>query len=191
VPDITEKLERLFSFLEAGALTREEFEEQKAALLAQARAGSAPGEPGSATALLQTLGVALAPTLRYGSATASTPGATTPLSLGRFQLLGELGRGGMGKVIEARDPEIRRSVAVKVVVDPSQVTEAQLARFVAEAQITGQLQHPNIVPVYDLGVSEEDQLYFVMRTGGNGPKYLSGQREQVLAGISVRTSKCL
>ncbi len=109
MPDITEKLERLAGLLEKGLLTREEFDEQKAALLA------------------------------------------------------ELGRGGMGRVIEARDPELRRSVAVKVVVDPAEVTEAQLARFVAEAQITGQLQHPNIVPVHEMGVSEDGLLYFVMK----------------------------
>ena len=169
MPDITEKLERLFSLLEAGALTRVEFDEQKAALLAESRPGSAPGEPASATALLQTLGIAQAPTLRHDGSTRPTTGAEGLVSLGRFQLLGELGRGGMGKVLEARDPEIRRSVAVKVVVDPGQVTEVQLARFVAEAQITGQLQHPNIVPVHEMGVSEEGQLYFVMRTAQIGP----------------------
>ncbi|MDP7112621.1 MAG: protein kinase, partial [Myxococcota bacterium] len=172
--DITEKLERLFSLLEAGALTREQIEEQRDILLTEARrdsgppsSGSAPGEPASAIALLQTLGVGLAPTLSLSDPAYEPvqPGAggCDPVCLGRFQLLGELGRGGMGKVLEARDPEIRRSVAVKVVVDPGQVTEVQLARFVAEAQITGQLQHPNIVPVHEMGVSEEGQLYFVMK----------------------------
>jgi eukaryotic-like serine/threonine-protein kinase len=50
-----------------------------------------------------------------------------------------------------------------VVVDASKVTEVQLARFVAEAQITGQLQHPNIVPVHEMGLSGDGQPYFVMK----------------------------
>ncbi len=83
--------------------------------------------------------------------------------LGRFQMLGELGRGGMGRVLAAKDPELRRIVAVKVIIDPARVTEAQLARFLAEAQITSQLEHPNIVPVYDMGVTAEGEIYFVMR----------------------------
>ncbi len=88
---------------------------------------------------------------------------TDDLSLGRFQLLSEIGRGGMGRVLEARDPELRRLVAVKVVIDPSAVTDAQLARFVAEAQVTAQLEHPNIVPVHDVGATDDGEIYFVMK----------------------------
>ena len=122
------------------------------------------GERVSTVAVLETLGVALSPTLAPSQRVdrAQCPGEEL-VSLGRFQLVGELGRGGMGRVLEARDPEIRRNVAVKVVIDPAEVSEAQLARFVAEAQITGQLQHPNIVPVHDMGLSEDGQLYFVMK----------------------------
>jgi len=86
-----------------------------------------------------------------------------PRCLGRFQVVAELGRGGMGVVLEARDPELRRRVAVKVIASPARVGEAQLARFVSEAQITSQLEHPNIVPVYENGVAENGELYFVMR----------------------------
>ena len=96
------------------------------------------------------------------------PVATELVSLGRFQLLAELGRGGMGRVLEARDPELRRSVAVKVIIDSGRVTEAQLARFVAEAQITSQLQHPNIVPVYEMGTTPGGEVFFAMRTAMNG-----------------------
>ena len=84
-------------------------------------------------------------------------------SLGRFQVLGELGRGGMGRVLEARDPKLGRAVAVKVVIDPSAISEEQLARFVAEAQITSQLQHPNIVPVYEMGSGRGGDYWFVMK----------------------------
>ena len=122
------------------------------------------GEPYSAIGVLTTMGVALSPTLRPSEPRLAERRPDGELvSLGRFQLVGELGRGGMGRVLEARDPEIRRSVAVKVVIDPSRVSEAQLARFVAEAQITGQLQHPNIVPVYEMGVTEEGEIFFAMK----------------------------
>ena len=134
------------------------------------------GEPASVSAVLETLGIALPRTLRPSepgeappSRSGAAPGVGNLVSLGRFQLQSELGRGGMGRVLEARDPELRRSVAVKVIVDPSRVTEAQLARFVAEAQITSQLEHPNIVPVHEMGVTPQGDLFFVMRTAGNEP----------------------
>ena len=83
--------------------------------------------------------------------------------LGRYALGRELGHGGMGRVLEAFDPELRRRVAAKVVLDPDKVSDAQLARFVAEAQITSQLEHPSIVPVYDMGVTHDGLLYYVMK----------------------------
>ncbi len=137
------------------------------------------GEPCSVSAVLETLGIDLPPTLRP-----SDPGERLPrsegelLSLGRFQLTGELGAGGMGRVLEARDPELRRSVAVKVVIDPKKVTEAQLARFVAEAQITSQLEHPNIVPVYEMGVTPRGDIFFAMK------KVQGRSLRQVLAALS-------
>ncbi len=116
--------------------------------------------------VLDALGVDLAPTLPP-----ETPGSTglegvAAPQLGRFRVVGELGRGGMGQVLEGRDPDIRRSVAIKVVFDQASSSQAQLARFVAEAQITGQLQHPNIVPVHEVGLSDEGLLYFVMKKVG-------------------------
>ena len=120
------------------------------------------------SALLRALDVDLVPTLTISDATAAdTPaakeGGRLPASMGRFRLDREIGRGGMGRVYEARDPELRRPVAVKCFLDPKVVTSQQLGRFVAEAQITAQLEHPNIVPIYDMGVTLEGQLYFVMR----------------------------
>ena len=128
------------------------------------------GEPASVSAVLETLGIALPRTLRPSepgeappSRSGAAPGVGNLVSLGRFQFLAELGRGGMGRVLEARDPELRRSVAVKVIIDPSRVTEAQLGRFVAEAQITSQLEHPNIVPVHEMGLTPTGDLFFVMK----------------------------
>ncbi len=85
------------------------------------------------------------------------------LRVGRFEVVAELGRGGMGRVLAARDPDLGRLVAVKVVLDPSRVRPNRLARFVAEAQITAQLEHPNIVPVHEIGVTGEGRLFYVMK----------------------------
>lgn len=70
----------------------------------------------------------------------------------RFDDHGEIGRGGMGQVRRALDTVLLREVAMKVM-DPDVSAQPGLAlRFLEEAQIMGQLEHPNIVPVYDLGV---------------------------------------
>ncbi len=86
-----------------------------------------------------------------------------PSRAGRFEILGLLGRGGMGQVLLAHDPELRRYVAVKVALKPEAVSEQQLVRLVAEAQTTSQLEHPNIVPVYDMGFTDAGEFYFVMK----------------------------
>jgi len=69
----------------------------------------------------------------------------------------------MGRVVAATDPHLRREVAVKILLDPNALSPAQLDRFVAEAQITSQLEHPNIVPIYEMGWTDEGELFFVMR----------------------------
>ena len=113
------------------------------------------------TAMLAQLGVAAPTTL--------DPPPGQPVdgprrrSLGRYALGATLGRGGMGVVVEALDTELRRPVAVKTLKDPDGAGRGQLARFVAEARITGQLDHPNIIPVHDLGVSADGELFFVMK----------------------------
>ena len=84
-------------------------------------------------------------------------------TFGRYRLVTELGVGGMGRVLEAHDPELLRSVAVKVLKDPRSARRGQVSRFVGEAQITGQLDHPNIVPVHDLSVSQDGVAFFVMK----------------------------
>ena len=97
-------------------------------------------------------------------ATGKTRTAALPAPiLGRLRLGDELGRGGMGRVLEAEDPELGRRVAVKLLIDPTAISTARLAGFVAEAQITSQLEHPGIVPVHDLGASEDGQVFFVMK----------------------------
>ncbi|MGE3853726.1 MAG: protein kinase [Planctomycetota bacterium] len=77
----------------------------------------------------------------------------------KFHIGRELGRGGTARVLAARDVSLRRDVALKYLARP----EAGQARFIEEAQITAQLQHPNIVPVYELGVDKQKRAYMAMK----------------------------
>jgi ABC-type transport system substrate-binding protein len=78
----------------------------------------------------------------------------------RYEILSELGRGGMGVVYRARDPLLDREVAVKVV-PPALLTPDAELRFRREAQVVARMDHPAIVTVYDIG-RHEGALYFVM-----------------------------
>ena len=90
-----------------------------------------------------------------------TPSRTDPGV--RYQMLGEIGRGGMGIVYKGRDADLGRDVAMKVLLKEHAGNPAALARFVEEAQIGGQLQHPGIVPVYELGLHQGEEPYFAMK----------------------------
>ncbi len=80
---------------------------------------------------------------------------------GRYIVAEEIARGGMGTILRAVDCDIRREVAVKYLLD--QTNAQKKARFVEEAQITGQLEHPNIVPIHELGVDKQKRLFFAMK----------------------------
>ena len=82
---------------------------------------------------------------------------------GRYQLLGEIARGGMGVVLKGRDVDLGRDVAVKVLLEKHRDSPEMVRRFVEEAQIAGQLQHPGIVPVYELGRLPDARLYIAMK----------------------------
>ena len=75
---------------------------------------------------------------------------------------GEIGRGGMGSVRLMWDPRILRTTAMKAI-DPATVRPDLVPRFIEEAQITGQLEHPNIVPVHEFGVDSEGRLYLSLK----------------------------
>ncbi|MBY0527470.1 MAG: protein kinase [Gemmataceae bacterium] len=79
----------------------------------------------------------------------------------RYVIEGEIARGGMGAVLRAVDCDIRREVAVKYVLDGRDPKKQ--ARFIEEAQINGQLEHPNIVPVYDLGIDAQQRPFIMMK----------------------------
>jgi serine/threonine-protein kinase len=81
----------------------------------------------------------------------------------RVQLLGEIARGGMGVVLKGRDPDLGRDIAVKVLLETHKQKPDLVRRFVEEAQIGGQLQHPGVVPVYELGTFGDRRPYFTMK----------------------------
>jgi serine/threonine-protein kinase len=80
---------------------------------------------------------------------------------GKFELLGELGRGGMGVVYKARQPELDRLVAIKMILASSLASPEEVQRFQIEARAAAKLRHPNIVQVHEAG-ELHGQQFFVM-----------------------------
>jgi serine/threonine-protein kinase len=85
----------------------------------------------------------------------------------RYETLEALGSGGQAEVTLARDHDIDRAVALKRLL-PERTDEASVLRFAEEIRAVGQLEHPNIVPIHDVGVDEEGRYFFVM-------KYVDGE----------------
>ncbi|MEX1024926.1 MAG: protein kinase [Planctomycetota bacterium] len=82
---------------------------------------------------------------------------------GKYRILGEIARGGMGVVLRGHDIELGRDIAIKVTDGELAKRPEVIERFVEEAQIGGQLQHPGIVPVYELGLMADQRPYFTMK----------------------------
>jgi hypothetical protein len=96
----------------------------------------------------------------------------------RFQRVKTLGEGAMGRVELVRDNDIRRTVAVKHLHGGTE-SAAALARFADEVRVIGQLEHPGIVPVYDVDKGEDGQLYLVM-------KHLEGETMEQVSSTCAR-----
>jgi serine/threonine-protein kinase len=90
-------------------------------------------------------------------------GEAAPAFTARYRLFSEIARGGMGAVLHAHDPRLGRDLAVKVLLEEHAGNPEMLQRFLEEAQIGGQLQHPGIVPVYDIGHFNEERPFFTMK----------------------------
>ncbi len=99
------------------------------------------------------------PSLEVQVACAATTGA--PVPFGRYEILGEIARGGMGIVFRARDTSLRREVALKVLKAGAEATERQIRRFRREGQAASRLRHPGIVTVHDVG-NERGYPYLTM-----------------------------
>jgi serine/threonine-protein kinase len=95
----------------------------------------------------------------------------------RYAPVSRLGAGGMGEVTLVHDQDIGRKVALKRLLEPNQ---AMLARFTDEVRIVGRLEHPNIVPIHDVGVDEQGQHFFVM-------KYVDGETlEKIIERLAAK-----
>jgi eukaryotic-like serine/threonine-protein kinase len=100
------------------------------------------------------------------------PEVAGPMSMGsmpgrlggpRYSIVEPLGRGGVGKVVASLDFEIGRVVALKTLRQGIEAEDHVVRRFLHEARITAKLEHPNIVPVYDLGALPNGEPYYTMR----------------------------
>lgn len=110
--------------------------------------------------------------IQFNSAPKPTPATDVQLDAaeildrsdgGKYELGQTIAKGGMGAIQAASDLNIRRSVAMKLLLDPKQASRQQMFRFIEEAQITGQLEHPGIVPVHDLGLDADGNVFYTMK----------------------------
>jgi serine/threonine protein kinase len=109
------------------------------------------GEPGA--------GVIPGPAARPGSPEAPTVADRSA----RLHLFDEVARGGMGVILRARDAALGRDLAVKLLLERHRNNPELIRRFVMEARIAGQLQHPGMVPVHELGALDDGRPYFAMK----------------------------
>ncbi|MEP6668800.1 MAG: protein kinase [Chthoniobacter sp.] len=79
----------------------------------------------------------------------------------RYAIGRQIAQGGMGAILDAKQMATQRTVAMKVMLGSAD--EGDVLRFIEEAQVTAQLEHPNIVPVHELGVDEQDQVFYTMK----------------------------
>jgi serine/threonine-protein kinase len=106
------------------------------------------------------------------------------MKYGRYQIVKELGKGTMGVVYEAHDPQIDRLVALKILRPDRMVNEAYVGRFLKEARAIGRLAHPSIVTIYDVG-EDNDTIYIAM-------EYLKGKPfDQVIRSGSLSVAQCI
>jgi WD40 repeat protein/serine/threonine protein kinase len=87
----------------------------------------------------------------------------SPADAPDYELLDVIGEGGMGVVYSARQSAIARTVAVKMLKRDDTDSPEQREKFISEAVVTGELDHPNIVPIYDLGTNDSGALFYSMK----------------------------
>jgi serine/threonine-protein kinase len=153
-PDLDEYLQR---FPQHATVLRHQLELDALAQEAAATQGRADAVPRTGAA---PKGASVW-TVVGGEASASAPAGAAALP--GYEVLGELGRGGMGLVLRGRDLHLGRDLAVKLLPEEYRGQPHLVRRFVNEARIWGRLQHPGIVPVHTLGALPDGRPYFTMK----------------------------
>ena len=117
----------------------------------------------------------------------------------RYEEKGEIARGGMGIVFRVLDRDLNRQLAMKVLqssqttarsTSPARPPPEHLSRFLEEAQVTAQLDHPGIVPVHELGVDAYGRVYFTMQLvkGRSCGRFSSSRSRRKMAGACLERS---
>ena len=127
---------------------------------------SAAGTSGKSTGKGYTLAVGSSSiVMKKPSVSTDVPvkpqGGILKKTFGKFEVIKEIARGGMGIVYKVHDPDLRRDLALKVLLQGEGANENAIKRFMREARAAGNLNHPNIVPVHEMG-QIEGQYFFTM-----------------------------
>ena len=116
-------------------------------------------------------------TLPYTAADAGPPSALGEhIADGRYELLAELGRGGMGVVYKARQVGLERVVALKMILAGSMASADQIRRFEAEARVAARVQHPHVVQIFETGQANGLPYLVMQYVEGRQPRRAAGGR---------------
>src|SRR5262245_29179753 len=106
-----------------------------------------------------TVNYRVLPESAAGSSSASAP---IPHFLGRFRVIGEIARGGMGIIVRAYDPALDRELAIKLLTPEISPDSDAGRRFAQEARVVSQFHHPGVIPVFEAGTLADGRAYFAM-----------------------------
>ncbi|HOJ15229.1 MAG TPA: serine/threonine-protein kinase, partial [Deltaproteobacteria bacterium] len=116
------------------------------------------------------------------------------MNYGRYEIIREIGRGSMGMVYLARDPQIGRDIALKVLRPDRVESEDFVRRFLREARAIGRMSHPNVVTVHDVG-EDHGTVYIAMELLEGEPLNVYAAKRTLrledIAGIGAQIARCL